>query len=545
MAEKLNTLDVPVLIVIDDLDRLTEDEIREVFQLVRINADFPNLIYLLLFDRDVVAGALNSISAGRGDEFLEKITPVIFEIPKTRSKALLQQIGDEVDLMLSDLGCSDLWLNSRFQELWFDGISYYFETPRDVTRFLNGLATFWGMMVSENEAELDLVEMFVLEAIRIFDKDFYTGIRNSEQILTTGRVFHGYVTEEKGKEAVQKNLADLVSSSKIQRPGVALQLLENLFPAISSGDNGFQEVWLEERRIGHMAFFDRYFSRNIADNEVSAKDLSHALKHIKQGENMGEFLKVCSERGIASDLLREIKTKTSSIGDDEIQNALSAIISSSDALHTRGADELLGGVSSIYLAADLIAKLLERIPEDKRGEMLLAELSGSPCYLLALELSWDKSNPLEQLISSEDRAKIKGVAIEKIRTKSKSGFPQHHGLGFVMWGWKALTGNTDEPKAWLSTQLEDSQNALELLQAFMGITHMGLAHRNQRRYAIYNGAEEFLDFERIEELTSEIDLMSLTGDAMRALRAFRTLRSRKPDEDYDLRSDFDPRVENV
>ena len=35
-----------LLIIIDDIDRLTKKEIKEIFKLTRINADFPNTIYL-------------------------------------------------------------------------------------------------------------------------------------------------------------------------------------------------------------------------------------------------------------------------------------------------------------------------------------------------------------------------------------------------------------------------------------------------------------------------------------------------------------------
>jgi predicted KAP-like P-loop ATPase len=38
-----------VLVVVDDVDRLTPDGIRTVFQLVGANADFPNMVYLPLF----------------------------------------------------------------------------------------------------------------------------------------------------------------------------------------------------------------------------------------------------------------------------------------------------------------------------------------------------------------------------------------------------------------------------------------------------------------------------------------------------------------
>jgi hypothetical protein len=64
----------PILVVIDDIDRLTKDEIRLVFRLVKANGDFPNLIFLLLFQRETAELALNDISGDNGRLFLEKIS---------------------------------------------------------------------------------------------------------------------------------------------------------------------------------------------------------------------------------------------------------------------------------------------------------------------------------------------------------------------------------------------------------------------------------------------------------------------------------------
>jgi predicted KAP-like P-loop ATPase len=72
LVRLLARLPRPFLIVIDDIDRLTTEEILQVFQLVKANADFPQLTYLLLFEREVVAKALNRISGDKGMEFLEK-----------------------------------------------------------------------------------------------------------------------------------------------------------------------------------------------------------------------------------------------------------------------------------------------------------------------------------------------------------------------------------------------------------------------------------------------------------------------------------------
>ena len=42
-------------VVIDDIDRLRGDEIRDIFQLVKLVGDIPNIIYFLSFDQSIVS----------------------------------------------------------------------------------------------------------------------------------------------------------------------------------------------------------------------------------------------------------------------------------------------------------------------------------------------------------------------------------------------------------------------------------------------------------------------------------------------------------
>src|SRR5205823_6161323 len=70
-----------LVIVVDDIDRLTADETRELFRLVKSVANFPNTIFILSFDREATARALDKFQDGKGNEYLEKIIQVPFEIP--------------------------------------------------------------------------------------------------------------------------------------------------------------------------------------------------------------------------------------------------------------------------------------------------------------------------------------------------------------------------------------------------------------------------------------------------------------------------------
>lgn len=91
--------------MIDDVDRLSNEEIISVFQLVKTIADFPYAVYLLAFDCEIIINALREVQKGDGAEYLEKIVQVPFELPEPESedvhrifKERLESIIDDSDL---------------------------------------------------------------------------------------------------------------------------------------------------------------------------------------------------------------------------------------------------------------------------------------------------------------------------------------------------------------------------------------------------------------------------------------------------------------
>ena len=71
----------PLVVMLDDLDRLTADEVRDVFRLVRLTANFPKIIYVLAFDRRQVEKALEQDGLA-GREYLEKIVQLVRDLPE-------------------------------------------------------------------------------------------------------------------------------------------------------------------------------------------------------------------------------------------------------------------------------------------------------------------------------------------------------------------------------------------------------------------------------------------------------------------------------
>ena len=68
IIRKMGEDHLKIIVSIDDIDRLSEEKIIAVFQLVKSLADFPNAVYLLAFEYDVVVRALSVVQHGDGRE---------------------------------------------------------------------------------------------------------------------------------------------------------------------------------------------------------------------------------------------------------------------------------------------------------------------------------------------------------------------------------------------------------------------------------------------------------------------------------------------
>ena len=69
IANYLKDLESKILIVVDDIDRLTDSETEIFFRLIKGIADFDNLIYLLLFDKVIVSNSLKTFKNEDGEKY--------------------------------------------------------------------------------------------------------------------------------------------------------------------------------------------------------------------------------------------------------------------------------------------------------------------------------------------------------------------------------------------------------------------------------------------------------------------------------------------
>nr|WP_322720082.1 P-loop NTPase fold protein [Nostoc sp. ChiQUE02]MDZ8233139.1 P-loop NTPase fold protein [Nostoc sp. ChiQUE02] len=68
-----------IVVIIDDIDRLPAEDIKQLFRIFKAMRNFTNVVYLLVFDKQVVMKTIADPKEISGEEYLEKIIQVGFE----------------------------------------------------------------------------------------------------------------------------------------------------------------------------------------------------------------------------------------------------------------------------------------------------------------------------------------------------------------------------------------------------------------------------------------------------------------------------------
>ena len=174
----LAEVDSKLLIVIDDIDRLNNTEIRQIFQLVKSLADFPNTVYLLSFDKDIVTNALIKVQEGSGIEYLEKVIQVPLDIPQISISEVQQYFFKKLDELIADVP-PEKWDEFHWSNIYHSGLRYMITSLRDVNRYYNLLKFNFGIV----QNEVNPVDFMAITAIQVFIPNLYNDIKDNKELF--------------------------------------------------------------------------------------------------------------------------------------------------------------------------------------------------------------------------------------------------------------------------------------------------------------------------------------------------------------------------
>ncbi|WP_312167779.1 P-loop NTPase fold protein [Microbacterium sp.] len=290
--EALRKADSPVLVVIDDVDRLDPPELLLLFKLIRLIGRLPNVHYLLAYDETTLLDALSRTGlVGNQDprraiDYLEKIVQIRLDMPPVRDEQLSSWVNSALERLADEHGFSlDDEVSRRFSSAYFGHLRQRLATPRGVKRYFAQVDVFLAGLLQE----VDLVDFLLISWIRSAEPLLYRAIVNHRGRLLGdfSTISSEWVAGKRDASAERAFWEEVLVDARVapeHRAGVA-QLVGQLFPRFehqwSARNYAYGGDKVASTRIAHPHYFDRYFAFAVPAEDLSDLVVAAAFDQIR------------------------------------------------------------------------------------------------------------------------------------------------------------------------------------------------------------------------------------------------------------------------
>jgi KAP family P-loop domain len=467
VEEELRKAKRRIVVIVDDLDRLQHQEIRDVIRLVKLVGDLPYVTYVLAFERTRVERALGDDRApdheADGRDYLEKVVQLIHELPVIPSQTLQQLLVEDLNNAIEDLPARDLD-EQRWHQLLGLGIRLFINNLRDVRRYVNSVPAMLRIL----GREIALEDLLALEALRLFEPRVHAAIGESVAFFTGGgagttRSIFG--PSEDAKAADQER-ADRILGLATRSKEATQDLLSLLFPATADffGGPKISDREAQKRReVSDETVLRGYLHTVLQEDAVSVETIDDVLGHL--GDE--DYLRVTLESLSGAQLL-DLVDRLANHGEDfkaeDVEVAAKVFLAQQPRLQDRatGIFTLPGRWSLHRLIHFLVAavpaaaqaNLIERLYEE-------AATNSQRWWLL----SWfgtypqrEKRNQEEELLNESKTEELGRDLRERIRQQSPAGLAAEEDLFMLLYAAR------DSDEAAAEQLLSDDSLMLEALR---------------------------------------------------------------------------------
>lgn len=481
--EALRKVSEPILVIIDDLDRLSSSELLEVFKLVRFTGRLPNVYYLLSYDEQTVIDLLGktdlvgSATDGRALDYLEKIVQVRFDIPPLRQEQVQREFDDGLTGILGTVGIAITDQDrGRLSYSFASALRFKLDTPRSIRRFLGQIEAFLPPVVDE----VHWVDFILMSWIRTFEPVLY-GLLQPHKDLLLG-VDTSYSFDPSAKSAARENAVNgLLTRAGLDpdRDSRTVAALADLFPVVrnAAGRGQYAEQSTERGRINNPDYFDRYFQFGVPADDISDATVSRGLRDLTRGVMSGAVAALEGQLAHATArTLRKVGSERGGGGVDD--EAVARWVATQYATVDQNDGTFFNPqtlVESFF--ADLLLAL-----RGERARIVVAEsatdVPTTTLVVTAVSLLKDKqfggadeivqSNALGEALTDEAASLARG-AVEHAANSASSIFELEADVWRLLWRWDAL--QPKQVREFFEVRTQSGQwSALDLLSRLIAVS---------------------------------------------------------------------------
>ena len=482
---KLVKLSAPIIVFVDDLDRLDPCEVVEVLRLVKSVADFPNVTYILAYDPVVVVDTVEcALGISDGKSYIEKVIQASFKVPSAMNFDLRNWLIDEISLLLDSkpLEHSAKVHLARVCHKWG---REYLKTPRDVVRVVN-LMKLHFVPVKDN---VDPGDMVFLQLVRLKNSNLYGWIEryvsNLSEYSEWGRI------PAENRERLENELRTVFTSEKKEQDALISRLAELHFPMLRNMLDTFvysahylDSFASKKKRLACPIHFSYYFSFDRAPGTVSNSEFELFLSdcECEPDRAVSTFRQMIEKRRpqggtLAELLLDRITAERSAISEPQIKGLFLVFGKAIDelALQTEAEPSMIlnGDVDGVFglisqVESDSRLQCLQDLFTEAKSLGWLAGIIRSSTF--AHGVYGDREDAKENRLLSEEEFRT----CAEIFAKRLSKEPSHNLLKTpdflnLLYAWYQL-GYPNEAQTWIKEQTKGDEEFVEVLCA-MGRGH--------------------------------------------------------------------------
>ena len=483
IAKALRAADKRYLVIIDDLDRLSADDALLIFKLVKSVGRLPNVIYLMVFDRELTEAAVAERFPSEGAHFLEKIVQAAFELPPPEPDDLRSLLLNNVGRIIGEIEDDQM---TRFMNVFYDVVAPNIARPRDVVRLTNALEVTWPAVAGD----VDAADFLAMETLRLFWPQVHRAIYDNKTLVCGHQL--GFEPHAQAEAHCDARL--LGSVPEPERPQLRSALMR-LFPALENAwsnhfyDAEFGQEWRLQRRVCVEAHFDPYFRFALSDQVAPATEIQAFMARADDSDFVRDALRQAlttpRRRGgtRAAVLLDELTFRAPQVPEASIASLVAAIFSIADELDvaTDRAGAFSVGDNFLRIHWLLNRLVTERLPIEQRDAVLEAAAQTATLrWLINIALrcvgqhepAEDGRRRGESLTSAEAAERLRALALARVEAAADDGaligLPD---LVSKLFRWRDLIGEggIDRVRAWLGERLGDDALVEALARSFVSV----------------------------------------------------------------------------
>jgi hypothetical protein len=440
----LAKLNKPIIVLLDDIDRLSTSEIRDVFKLIRLTASFPNLVYIVAFDRLRVEDALAEQGVP-GRDYLEKILQISIDLPSVPSGVLTQQVTSSVDGALAEIENTGPFDEERWPDIFVEIVQPLIRNMRDVRRYVAAVKG----TVTALEGQVALTDVLGLEAVRVFLPDIFAKLHGAIDVLTT-TVDRAYGVRKDSPE-LKRQLDGLIKSSEKHAETVRA-MVRRLFPAAERHIGGSQypeewkTTWLKKRRVAHEDVFHFYLERVAGEGLRSFTDAEQAWTHLGDRDALDRHLRSL-EKDRLQDVIASLETYEDQFQPDHAVPATTVLYNLLPDLpdRQRGMTELPPRFAVARVSLRLLRSLKDPAIVEAAVRKILPELRSLSSKLELITMVGYLKDAGHKLVPENAAAEFERSWRNEVRAASAAQLIEEQDVGGILVRTKREADPTEDP----------------------------------------------------------------------------------------------------